>query len=209
MAEWSTIASLSTAAGTLVLAVATFSSVRASQRSARIAEQALLIGRRPVLAPSREDDPQQTVTFADRHIVTVPGGGASVELEDDRFCFVMPLRNVGAGIAVLHSWRIQPRIGIQDEPEIEALRRQTRDLFIPAGEIGFWQAAMREHDDEMRAGLDQIYEERAPFTIDLLYSDHEGGQRAVSRFTMWPTDAGRWLPALSRHFRLDGVNPRA
>jgi hypothetical protein len=60
MTDWPTIASLATAGGTLVLAVATFSSVRAGQRSTRIAERstgiaerALLIGMRPVLVPSR------------------------------------------------------------------------------------------------------------------------------------------------------------
>jgi hypothetical protein len=39
MADWPTIASLATAGGTLVLAVATFSSVRAGQRSTGIAER--------------------------------------------------------------------------------------------------------------------------------------------------------------------------
>jgi hypothetical protein len=60
MADWPTIASLATADGTLVLAVATFSSVRGGQGSTRIAERstgiaerALLVGMRPVLVPSR------------------------------------------------------------------------------------------------------------------------------------------------------------
>jgi hypothetical protein len=39
MADWPTIASLAAAAGTLVLAVVTFSSVRAGERSTRIAER--------------------------------------------------------------------------------------------------------------------------------------------------------------------------
>ena len=51
LTDWVTIASLATAAGTLVLAVATFSSVRSSSRSARIAEQALLADQRPLLMP--------------------------------------------------------------------------------------------------------------------------------------------------------------
>jgi hypothetical protein len=62
MADWPTIASLATAGGTLVLAVATFSSVRAGRRSTRIAERstgiaerALLIGMRPV--PRARYDP--------------------------------------------------------------------------------------------------------------------------------------------------------
>jgi hypothetical protein len=72
MADWPTIASLATAGGTLVLAVATFSSVRAGRRSTRIAERstgiaerALLVGMRPVLVPSRGTDPPETVRFVD------------------------------------------------------------------------------------------------------------------------------------------------
>src|ERR1039457_6034019 len=44
MADWVTISSLATAGGTLVLAVATFSSVRSANRSARVAERSLLVG---------------------------------------------------------------------------------------------------------------------------------------------------------------------
>jgi hypothetical protein len=60
-----TISSLGTAGGTLVLAVATFSSVRSANRAARAAERSLLAGLRPVLIPSREDDPEERVTFGD------------------------------------------------------------------------------------------------------------------------------------------------
>jgi hypothetical protein len=52
MADWATISSLATAGGTLVLAVATFSSVKSANRSARLAEQSLMVGLRPVLVPS-------------------------------------------------------------------------------------------------------------------------------------------------------------
>jgi hypothetical protein len=38
--EWATVASLATAAGTLLLAVATFASVRPGNRSARAADRA-------------------------------------------------------------------------------------------------------------------------------------------------------------------------
>ena len=82
MADWSTIASLATASGTLVLAVATFSSVRSGQRSTRIAERstaiaerALLLGLRPVLAPSRVSDPPEAVRFGDGRMVSVAGAG--------------------------------------------------------------------------------------------------------------------------------------
>jgi hypothetical protein len=51
MADWPTIASLATAGGTLVLAVATFSSVRAGRRSTRIAERSTGIAERALSEP--------------------------------------------------------------------------------------------------------------------------------------------------------------
>ncbi len=53
MADWVTISSLATAGGTLVLAVATFSSVKSANRSARTAERALLAGVKPLLVTSQ------------------------------------------------------------------------------------------------------------------------------------------------------------
>jgi hypothetical protein len=55
--DWTTISSLATAAGTLVLGVATFASVRSANRAARAAEGSLLAGLRPLLVPSRLQDP--------------------------------------------------------------------------------------------------------------------------------------------------------
>jgi hypothetical protein len=42
-----------------VLAIATFGAVRSSNRSARLAEQAFLMGQRPLVMPSRLDDPSE------------------------------------------------------------------------------------------------------------------------------------------------------
>src|SRR6266550_5878452 len=106
MADWPTIASLATAGGTLVLAGATFSSIRFGQRSTRIAERALLLGLRPVLAPSRVTDPPETVRFGDGRTVSVHGGMAAVERDGENYYFVIPLRNVGNGLAVLQAWRL-------------------------------------------------------------------------------------------------------
>src|SRR3954454_14884766 len=61
MADTATIASLATAGGTLVLAVATFSATRSANRSARISEQSLKVGLRPVLFNARPQDPPQKV----------------------------------------------------------------------------------------------------------------------------------------------------
>src|SRR2546423_5657147 len=73
MANWVTISSLATAGGTMVLAIATFASVRSANQSARVAERSLLLGLRPVLVPSRAEDPPERVTFYDRGFV-VNGG---------------------------------------------------------------------------------------------------------------------------------------
>jgi hypothetical protein len=81
MADWPTIASLATAGGTLVLALATFSSVRSGQRSTQIAERALLIGLRPVLVPSRVTDPLEAVRFVEGRMVSVHGGMAVRKLD--------------------------------------------------------------------------------------------------------------------------------
>lgn len=63
MADWATISALATAGGTLVLAGATFASVRSANRAARVAERSLLVGLRPLLIPSRFDDPPQKMMF--------------------------------------------------------------------------------------------------------------------------------------------------
>ncbi len=144
MADWSTIASLSTAAGTLVLAVATFSSVRSSQRSARIAEQALSLNLRPVLHPSRYTDPSEKVRFGEGHFVKVDGGTAALEREGDSIYLVIPLRNIGSGLAVLHGWRLERRAEEFDpvhrpsmaRPDAEEFRRLTRDLYVAPGDVG-------------------------------------------------------------------------
>ena len=104
MADWVTISSLATAGGTLVLAIATFSSVRSANRSARVAEQSLLVGMRPVLIPSREDDPTERVRFGDEQVLTVPGHGGAFFVGDEAIYFAIALRNGGSGLAVIHGW---------------------------------------------------------------------------------------------------------
>lgn len=61
--NWETLASMGTAGGTLVLAIATFASVRSANRAARTAERALLAGLRPLLVTSRLQDPAQKIMF--------------------------------------------------------------------------------------------------------------------------------------------------
>src|SRR6202035_2511431 len=110
MADWVTISSLATAGGTLVLAVATFSSTRSSNRSARLAERSLLAAQRPVLIPSHDEDVPEHIMFGEGHRVTVEGHAGVIEVLDDRIYMAIGLRNAGAGIAVLHGWRVAPYV---------------------------------------------------------------------------------------------------
>jgi hypothetical protein len=215
MADWPTVASLATAGGTLVLAVATFSSVRSGQRSTAIAERstgiaerALLVAMRPVLVPSRGTDPPEAVRFFDGRRVSVEGGRAAVERDGENYYFVIPLRNVGTGLAVVQSWHIavlQPRPDT-GHPMPDEFRRQTLDLYVPAGDTGFWQGAVREPDDPFRGGLQEAFLSGAMLTVDLLYGDHEGGQRTISRFILTREDDDQWRCGVVRHWALDRVD---
>jgi len=212
VADWPTIASLSTAAGTLVLAAATFSSVRSANRAARAAERSLLVRLRPLLVPSRLEDPPEKVGFRDQHFVRVPGGRAIAEVTDEAIYLAMSLRNVGSGIAVLDRWWLFPErvLGDVEHENPERFRRLTRDLYLPPSDRGFWQGAFRDLSDPLFAPTRVAIEERRPITIDLLYGDYEGGQRVISRFALMPTsgESDGWLVSVGRHWNLDRPEPR-
>ena len=210
MPSWSDASSFATGAGTLVLAVATFASVRSANRSARTAEQALQEARRPVLVHSRLEDPVQKIAFIDAHWVSVGGGRAVAEQRGDIIYLVMSVRNVGAGIAVLQGWAARPglvRANVDPAAE-EDVHLLTRDLYVPAGDIGIWQGALRDPEHAQHGALREAIEQRRPFSIELLYTDNVGGQRTISRFTIAPTGDEGWMASVGRHFYLDGHSPR-
>jgi hypothetical protein len=213
MPDWPTISSLATAGGTLVLAVATFSSVRSANRAARTAERTLQVGLRPVLFPSRPQDPPQKLRWGDDHWGSLAGGRAIVEDADGIIYLAISLRNVGAGIAVLHGWRAGRGPGGVTgaaRPELDGFRVQRRDLYVPAGDTSFWQAAIRDSDDPDRTTIREAIAGREAISVDLLYGDHEGGQRAVSRFSLTPRAPGEpdRLCAVIRHWNVDRPDPR-
>jgi hypothetical protein len=224
MADWVTISSLATAGGTLVLAVATFSSVKSANRSARVAERSLMVGLRPVLVPSHEDDPVQRIRFGDGQIVQVPGHGGAVEVHGDGVYLALTVRNGGNGLAVIHGWRARafrdpdrPGAGrVVDAPDLAEFRPQQLDIFIPAGEAGFWQGALRDPGLPGYEEVRDAAQSGGQVSIDLLYGDHEGGQRTIVRFVVspWPTEEDR--PPIDRPLRaivirywtVDGHAPR-
>jgi hypothetical protein len=230
MTDWATISSLATGAGTLVLAVATYGSVKSANRSARVAELSLKAGVRPVLIPSRESDPEERVRFGDEQVLTVPGHGAAVKYENDVVYLALALRNGGSGLGVLHGWRARaqpPREGQVSRgtrlyetaeptalnqfelPELKSFRRQQLDLYIPAGDTGYWQGALRDPDELGYAEVRDAIDAKQGLWIDLLYGDYEGGQRTVVRIGVspWPDTGGERAYVL-RYWNVDREDPR-
>jgi hypothetical protein len=211
MTDWVSISEVATAGGTMILAVATFASIRAGQRSARIAERSLLAAQRPLLIPSREDDPTERIGFYDGVRVEIRGHRGVVVEDENRLFLALGLRNGGTGIAVIHGWQVRTETTRREVPDdIETFRLQTRDLYIPASFTGFWQGAVRDPDDSGFAIIKQALDEGSRVVVDLLYGDQEGGQRAIARFSI-PTREEDPLGARAeviRYWSLDGIDPR-
>ena len=215
---WATFASLATALGTLVLAVATFAAVRSSNRSALIAEVALQEQRRPILVPSGLDDPVQKLNFADGQWISAEGGYSRADHVNDNVYLGISLRNVGSGIGVCQGWAVRAGQTLTSQmPEHmpdEEFRMQSRDLYIPGNGVGMWQGAIRNREDPLRTALARAVDEGGPITIELLYSDLTGRQRAITRFGLLPFDPGaeqrrgNRFTAMSRVWFLDFEGPR-
>jgi hypothetical protein len=220
--EWATVASLATALGTLVLAVATFASVRSAnfsaraadqaariaEQSARIAERALMAAERPLLMSSRFQDPEQKIQFLEGRLLKVAGGLATLEVGDGAVYMVISVRNVGTGLAVMHGWHVevtdQPR---QTHPPLEDFTAQTRDIYVASGDIGFWQGALRDPATAQFKAVAAAVEAGDPIMLSILYGDWEGGQRVISLFTLRHVN-DRWLTTTGRHFNVDRPDPR-
>jgi hypothetical protein len=208
--DWSTISSLTTGAGTLVLAIATFAAVRSANRAARVAEEALSVGLRPLLLPSRLDDVTQKVFYGDGKFERLEGGRGAAEVDRGNVYLGISVRNAGRGIAVLHGWLFTAGTPAdQARPPLDSFRPHNRDIFIAPNDVGFWQAAFRDPADPQYDEATAAVRTRETLTVDVLYGDHEGGQRAISRFLLRrPTEESPWLASVIRHWNVDRPDPR-
>jgi hypothetical protein len=144
----------------------------------------------------------------DDHITKVEGGRGVLEEENGIFYLAASVRNVGTGLAVLDSWHVMPTLEVPlPDPDPAQFRRLGRDLFIAAGDQGFWQGAIRDCDDTLRNELLDLIKEPRRFTVDLMYGDQEGGQRVVTRFSFMPSPSGYMFTTV-RHWYLDRQGPR-
>jgi hypothetical protein len=215
--NWTEVSSLATGAGTLVLAIATFASVRSANRAARIAEQALMVNLRPLLVPSRMDDTRQKIFFQEGRYMLLEGGRGGADFENGVVYLGISLRNAGPGIAVLHGWRFLTGVEINPpRPEPETFRHQGRDILIAPGDIGFWQGAFRDSGDQQ---YDEAVtavkndDDEVVLGIDLLYGDNDGGQRVISRMMLrgYKRDQEgerHWIASVVRHWNVDRPDPR-
>jgi hypothetical protein len=108
-----------------------------------------------------------------------------VEDVDGVVYLAMLIRNVGSGMAIIDAWdpipgQMFPKDGWG---AIEDFRPQSRALWIAPGDVAFWQGALRDKTDELQRAISAAVADGA-ITVDLLYLDHEGGQRTVSRFSL-------------------------
>ena len=216
MADWVTISALASAGGTLVLAGVTVASVRSANRVARVAELSLLAGQRPLLVPSRTEDPAVKVGFHDDVWFSVPGGHGIASAKEGGVYFVISVRNVGTGIAVLHGWHVYPDLQLGPDIEIvptplDDFTRLTRDLYVAPGDVGFWQGAFRDQASDRYRSARRGVEAQRRIGVDILYGDFEGGQRVISRFLLTPREAEdgvRWYSGVGRHWNVDRPEPR-
>jgi hypothetical protein len=212
MSDW---AAWGTSIGTLVLAGATFAAVRSSNRSARIAERSLMAGLRPLLTPSGPEDRDVQVQFADGRVFAAGGSHALVREDGDAVYLAIALRNAGAGMALLRGYHLQAdsaasvaqdplgparhRRG-EHPPPMSAFSEQQRDIYVPPGGLGAWQAAFRDPADERHRRLSEAIRTSGRITVDLLYGDHEGGQPTITRFVLLPEEQDRWRCEVTRHW---------
>jgi hypothetical protein len=216
VADWVTISALASAGGTLVLAGVTVASVRSANRAARVAEQSLLAAQRPLLVASRAEDPALRAGFQDGVWFNVPGGEGAASATDQADYFVISVRNVGTGIAVLHGWHLIPELVLERSahvtpPPLEDFTTRTRDLYVAPGDIGFWQGSFRDPRSDGYLEARRAVEARQTIGVDILYGDFEGGQRVISRFmlTAKEIDGGvRWFASVGRHWNVDRPDPR-
>ena len=140
----------------------TVASVRSANRAARVAELSLLAGQRPLLVPSRTEDTAVKVGFHDDVWFSVPGGHGIASAKEGGVYFVISVRNVGTGIAVLHGWHVYPDLQLGPDIEIvptplDDFTRLTRDLYVAPGDVGFWQGAFRDQtSDRYRSARRQV-----------------------------------------------------
>ena len=90
-------------------------------------------------------------------------------------------------------------------PTPTAFVAQQRSLYVPAGDVGYWQGAIRDGDtdrgdaDALRAG------DRRPASASrcsCATATRTAGTTPITRYTLMPDENGDWLFGIGRHWTL-------
>jgi hypothetical protein len=76
-------------------------------------------------------------------------------------------------------------------------------------DVAFFQCAYRDPTDPEFSQVEELVEKRERIVIDLLYGDHRGGQRMISRFLMIPRTDRSWMATVGRNWNVDRPDPRS
>ena len=130
----------------------------------------------------------EKVRWMDDHWARLDGGRWTAELVDGSVYLAISIRNVGSGLAV--PFGLGRHTGAGDHPGptrraggVPAPNVCTLDA--APSDFGFWEAAIPsadQPDDPDYPWLSRAVASHDAFTIELLYGDHDGGQRTITRF---------------------------
>ena len=173
-----------------MLAVATFCSVRSANRSARVAELSLLAGSAAGADPLAGGRPARAGAFRRRQTLDVPGHGGGGRGRRRRVYLAIALRNGGSGLAVIHGWQAaaaasRPRSASTADrasasleefppPAARSVHPRRRHRLLAGGAARSARSRVRPRCATRSRGGERV-------RIDLLYGDHEGGQRTIVR----------------------------
>jgi hypothetical protein len=123
----------------------------------------------------------------------------------------LSLWNPAAGIAVLEGWRTKRSDdpGHGERPPLDTFRRLPRDIYLPAGDIYFWQvrsviamtSTARCWSKRSRPGSESSW------TFSMAIST--AAKRVISRFGLAPRADATYLVSRLRQWNLERPDPRA
>ncbi len=89
-------------------------------------------------------------------------------------------------------------------PDYSAFVAQQRSLYVPAGDVGYWQGAIREGDTDRgdAEALRQAIRTGGRIMLRLRYGDQDGGHDTITAYTISPDENGDWLIGIARHWSL-------
>ena len=87
--------------------------------------------------------------------------------------------------------QIRPR-DVAVSPAAEEFTAQIRDIYLPPGDIGFWQGALRDPAAAVFKRVGAVIETTQPLMVSVVYGDFAGGQRVISQCALRCEEPDGW-----------------